>query len=102
MLTFIAQPAKFHPSSGSMRFAAIHGRQQVLFSISREALEGIVGTRLLSARKLAMAFESHRAFIEHRAREAFVDRKPPSDDHGGAILIEPTDLSPTQQSQSFG
>jgi hypothetical protein len=96
-LTFIAQPAKFHPDSGHMRFAATHGKKQVLFSISRKALEGIVGTRLVSERKLAMAFESHRALIEHRACEAFADGRPPSDDHGGAILIEPNDLGTTPQ-----
>jgi hypothetical protein len=96
-LTFIAQPAKFHVSTGHMQFAAIHGKKQVLFSISRETLEGIVGTRLLSERKLAMAFERHRAFIEHRARETFAGGRPASGGHGGAILIEPDDLGTTPQ-----
>jgi hypothetical protein len=97
MTLFIAQPAKFHPGTGHMRFAAIHGKKRVLFSISRAVLEGIVGTRLLSERKLAMAFERHRAFIEHRAREAFAAGRPASGGHDGAILIEPNDLGTTPQ-----
>lgn len=93
-LVFVAQDGVFNPNVGRVRFFALDDGQSVMFSITRDALEDIAGGEDLTDAQLTETFSKHREFIEQRARLAYNAQKPPRNDLGGAIVIEPADLGP--------